>query len=126
MTDNGRIKLLIAEDHPLLSEAFNIFFREQLNIEVVGKTANTEETLRLCKQVQPDVILVSSKLRPANILNFIHTLCQQNPSVRIVVLSSNIDGISAEKYLEAGASQAVVQGVFASDLLAIVQQEGFK
>lgn len=122
MADQNSIKLFIAEDHPILREAFRIFFDEQTGVEVVGQAADTEQALSLSGKLQPDVILIGYNLRPANILAFIRSLYQQNPDSRIVVLSSNVDGIPAEKYLEAGASQAVVKGVFASDLLAIIQQ----
>jgi DNA-binding NarL/FixJ family response regulator len=126
MADNNRIHLLIAEDHPVLRNAFYIYFTEQLNVEVVAQAADTEQALSLSEQLQPDVILVSSTLRPMNILRFIGRLCEQNPHTRIVVLASDIDHAEEEKYLEAGASQAVVKGIFASDLLQIVHQAYIK
>ena len=122
MADNNRIHLLIAEDHPVLREAFNVYFSEQKNVEVVGQAADTGQALSLSQQLQPDVILVSSTLRPMSILHFIGRLCDQNPDMRIVVLASEIDNTGKEKYLKAGASQAVVKGIFATDLLDIVHQ----
>jgi two-component system, NarL family, response regulator len=122
MTDNNRIHLLIAEDHPVLLQAFTVYFSVQKNVEVVGQAADTRQALSLSDQLQPEVILVSSTLRPMNILKFIGRLCEQNPDTRIVVLSSDIDHLDKQKYLEAGASQAVIKGILATDLLGVIHK----
>jgi DNA-binding NarL/FixJ family response regulator len=122
MADNNHIRLLIAEDHPILRNAFTVYFTEQPNVEVVGQAADTEQALSLSEQLQPDVILVSSTLHPMNMLRFIGRLCEQNPNTRVVVLSSDIDRAEEKKYLEAGASQAVVKGILATDLLGVIHK----
>ena len=116
------MRLLIAEDHSTLRDAFNIFFGGQDDIEVVGQAADTRQALSLTEALQPDVILIDSKLSPTNAPVFIGRLCDASPDTRIVVFASTYDETPAEKYLEAGAATTVAEGIFASDLLTVIQQ----
>lgn len=122
MADEYRIRLLIAEDHPTLRHAFGIFFSAQNNVEVVGQAADTRQALPLVEQLHPDVILIGTTFRPVNVLLFIGRLCDESPDTKIVVLSSYFDPITSENFLEAGASKTIVKGVFASELLTIIQE----
>jgi DNA-binding NarL/FixJ family response regulator len=123
MLGENSLRLVIAEDHRNLRTALNIFFSVQPDIEVIGEAANTEQALPLCQQLQPDVILVNSELRPMDILEFISQLCAESPHARIIVLSSVLNPIPFAEYLEAGADDAVDEGIGSSKLLAIIQQQ---
>jgi DNA-binding NarL/FixJ family response regulator len=116
------LRLLIAEAHETLRTALNIFFSERDVVEVVGQASNTEQALSLCEALQPDVLLINSEMNAIPILLMIGRLCKASPDTRIVVLTSNLNDIPFEKFLAAGASTVVEEGIFASNLFAVIQQ----
>jgi DNA-binding NarL/FixJ family response regulator len=121
MTDGNLLRLLISEDNPVLSRALGIFFNGQPDIDLVGQAAGSGDTLSLCKVLRPDVILVNSKLYPMNIMTFIGRLCDEFPAIQIVVFASGFDEMLHDAYKQAGASATVNQGIFATDLLTVIQ-----
>ena len=116
------LRLLIAEDHATLRAALGIFFSERDSIKVVGQATNSEETLYLYEQTQPDVVLIGTNIRPANILDLIGKLHGESPDTRIVVLTSNFNETPYEKFIDMGASTVIEEGIFATNLFAIIQQ----
>ena len=116
------LRLLIAEDHATLRDALGIFFSERDAIQVVGQAANSEETLYLYEQTRPDIVLLGTNLRPGNILDLINQLCEESPDTRIVVLTSNLNEIPYEKFIDMGATTVIEEGIFASNLFTIIQE----
>ena len=65
---------------------------------------------------------VDTNLSPTNILDLIGKLREENPEPRIVVLTSNFNQTHFENFMEVGATTVVEEGVFASNLFALIQQ----
>jgi DNA-binding NarL/FixJ family response regulator len=122
MADGNLLRLVISQENPILRHALEIYFNGQSDIEVVGQAAQSDEALALCEQHHPDVILVDAKLRPMNIMRFIGRVCDDNPDTQIVVFSSNLDETAPSVYQKAGAAATVIEGIFASDLLNVIQK----
>jgi two-component system response regulator AlgR len=59
---DGAIRVLIADDSPLLREAIRRFVSELHGVEVVGVSRDGAEALVLASEVQPDVVLMDSSM----------------------------------------------------------------
>jgi two-component system response regulator AlgR len=59
---DGAIRVLIADDSPLLREAIRRFVSELHGVEVVGVSRDGVEALVLASEVQPDVVLMDSSM----------------------------------------------------------------
>ena len=53
-----RIRLLVADDHPMLREGLVAVLGTQPDFEVVGEASGGDEVVRLAKSLDPDVILL--------------------------------------------------------------------
>jgi DNA-binding NarL/FixJ family response regulator len=115
------LRLLIAENHAILRAALGIFFSERESVELVGEAATSTETLFLHKRFQPDVLLISTDIRPMNILDLIGQLRDQSPDTRIVVLASSFNETPFENFIVVGASTVIEEGIFASNLFTVIQ-----
>ena len=58
----GRIRIVIADDHPVVRAGLQEILRSQPDFEIVGEASNGVEAVALASQVQPDVVLMG--LRP--------------------------------------------------------------
>ncbi len=122
MTDKNKIRLLIAEQHPVLREAIKLFFSVHDTIEIVGQAAKAEEILPLVEALQPDIILIGSNVSSTNMLTFVNQLHEESPAIQLMVLASNYDPATLEQFLEPEEYNLVVKNALSSELLTTIRQ----
>ncbi len=54
---SGPIKLLVADDHPVVRDGLSSMFARDPEFTVVGEAADGAEAVRLAETLEPDVIL---------------------------------------------------------------------
>src|SRR6266496_6590502 len=58
MNESGAIRVLIVDDHAVVRSGLAAFLQIFDDLELVGEAANGQQALRLCEQVQPNVVLM--------------------------------------------------------------------
>ncbi len=86
----GKIKFLIADDHPTFREGLARILQDEDDLECIGKAADGLEAVRMAKELQPDVVLVD-------------------------IAMPNLDGIAAAKQIRAGCPDSAVIVISAFD-----------
>ena len=56
------IRLLIADDHPVVRDGLSGMFADDPDFEVAGEAADGSQALRLAEAVRPDVILMDLRM----------------------------------------------------------------
>jgi DNA-binding NarL/FixJ family response regulator len=98
------IRLLIADDHPVVRDGLRGMVAAEQDLEVVGEAATGGEALALVPRVRPDVALVDLRMPELDGVATIRALRERHPDVRVLVLTtfdSDRDVVSA---IEAGAT----------------------
>jgi DNA-binding NarL/FixJ family response regulator len=57
-----RIRIVIADDHPVVRAGLQEMLRGQPDFEIVGEASNGVEAVALVNQVQPDVVLMDLRM----------------------------------------------------------------
>jgi DNA-binding NarL/FixJ family response regulator len=97
------IRLLIADDHPLVRDALaNLLSREE-DIEVVGTSADGREAVALALEVSPDVVLMDLEMPGLNGIEATRALKENGLAARVVVLTTFSDRDRILGALDAGA-----------------------
>jgi two-component system, NarL family, nitrate/nitrite response regulator NarL len=86
----------------------------------VGEAANPAQASALCAQLKPDVLLLDPNIQRKDGITFIGSLCQE--PTKVVVLSFNSGGITAEQVLQVGAAKYFDSGVSVSDMAVAIRQ----
>lgn len=97
------VRLLIADDHPVVREGLIGIFARQPGFDVIGQAADGEETVRLALLLQPDVILMDLRMPGLDGLAALTRLNQAQPGMRVIVLTSHDNEQDVRAALAAGA-----------------------
>jgi DNA-binding NarL/FixJ family response regulator len=116
---NDRIRVVIADDHPLLREGVARTLEESGLFSVVGQCGSAEEATALAEALRPDVALLDISM-PGSGLVAARSIGERAPEVRVVVLTVSEAGDDIMEALRAGARGYVLKGVGAAALVEIL------
>jgi DNA-binding NarL/FixJ family response regulator len=98
------IRLLIADDHPVVRDGLRGMLTGQPDLEVVGEAATGAEALALVPRVRPDVALVDLRMPELDGVATIRALRERHPEVRVLVLTTFDTERDVVSAIEAGAT----------------------
>ncbi len=116
----SRPRVLLADDHTLLLEAFEKLLAEEC--EVVGTVSNGQALLEAAAQLRPDVVVVDIMMPLMNGIDAARRLKELDPDIRIVFLTMNEDPDLAAEAFRAGASAYLLKRSAASELLTAIRE----
>jgi len=76
----NKIRILLADDHPILREGLRAVLETQPDFEVIAEAANGNEALRLTLTFQPDILLLDLEMPVLDGVETIRRLRQQETS----------------------------------------------
>jgi two-component system nitrate/nitrite response regulator NarL len=120
MTD-PRVRVLVAEDHPLFRDGIVRAIRERPNLELVGEAADGREALDLAHELRPDVIVLDIKLPELDGLQVLNALRRDASPSRVLALSAFTDGAVVHSAIAAGAAGFVPKSVERSDVCDAIE-----
>ena len=107
--DSEKIRVLIADDHPLFRDGIHGLLDSVPDTEVVGEAASGEEAIALAETLQPDVILMDIKMPGINGLQAMREILLTSPHIRILIVSMLEDDDSVFAAMRAGARGYVMK-----------------
>jgi DNA-binding NarL/FixJ family response regulator len=100
----GRIRVMIADDHPVVRQGLRVLLEVQEDMDVVGEAAEGPQAVALAAELVPDVLLLDLKMPGMTGPEVISGLAARCPDVRILVLTSVTDPTAAQAAVRAGAA----------------------
>ena len=110
MTNDTRlIRILSVDDHPLLRSGIAALVDTQPDMRMVGEASNGNEAVQLHRQLNPDVTLMDLQMPGMSGLDAIISIRTEQPSARIIVLTTYGGDVLAQRALRAGAQAYVLK-----------------
>jgi DNA-binding NarL/FixJ family response regulator len=116
------LRVLVADDHPLILQGLRRTLEACDDIEVVGEARSGTEVLALVERRRPDVVLLDLRMPGLDGVQCIKQIKQSSPDVKAVILSGSDDRPSIESAQAAGASAYVIKSVSSVDIPALLRQ----
>lgn len=116
------LKVLIADDHPLVIAGVRRILERADEIEVVGEARSGSEVMTLIERRRPQIVLLDLRMPGGCGIDQIARIREQWPDVKVVVLSADEDRASIDGALRAGASAYVVKSVNPADIASVLRQ----
>jgi two-component system NarL family response regulator len=85
---NTKIRILIADDHPIFREGLIELLNRQKDMSVIGEARNGEEVCQLYDELSPDILLLDLRMPKKDGLEVIKDLMSRAPKPRILVMTT--------------------------------------
>jgi DNA-binding NarL/FixJ family response regulator len=117
----GKVKVVLADDHPITREGIKNFLMNTVDIEVIGEAQDGEEALRLANELQPDVLLLDMEMPLIKGVEVAKQLKATNSPVKVLALSTYDDKQFIIGLLSAGASGYLTKEEIPANILDAVR-----
>jgi DNA-binding NarL/FixJ family response regulator len=121
------IRVMIADDHPVILEGLRALLAQSSQITVVGTARSFDEVRELLTTVETDVLVLDLGGMGGSALALLNRLRREKSTLGVIIFSSNIDLVG--EMLRAGARGYVTKEELITELLnaitAVVQGETF-
>ncbi|MEP7024391.1 MAG: response regulator transcription factor, partial [Actinomycetota bacterium] len=105
------IRLLLADDQPLIRAGFRMILEETGDIDIVGEAQDGTEAVRLAGELKPDVILMDVRMPGVDGIDATRQIVARNRAARVLILTTFDLDEYAFSALRAGASGFVLKDV---------------
>ncbi|KZN14697.1 response regulator [Marinomonas sp. TW1] len=111
------LKVLIVDDHDMVSQGISLVLQDVKGVEVVGVAHSGEEAIAQSRATTPDIVLMDVHMPGIGGLGATKEIKRILPKTKVIALSALDDNLYPVKLIEAGASGYVTKGTNASELL---------
>jgi serine phosphatase RsbU (regulator of sigma subunit)/DNA-binding NarL/FixJ family response regulator len=114
--ESGPIRVLLVDDHAVVRRGLSAFLLVFDDLELVGEAGGGEEAVRLCEQLQPDVVLMDLMMPEMNGAAATRAIRERCPQVQVIALTSFMEKELVQGALEAGAIGYLLKNVSTDEL----------
>jgi DNA-binding NarL/FixJ family response regulator len=120
--DGARIRVLTADDHPIVRAGIAATLAGEPDIEVVAEARDGVEAVALFETHRPDVVLMDLRMPRLGGLPAINAIREADPNARVVALTTYDGDADIYRALSAGASAYLLKEAMADELVAAIRK----
>ena len=120
-TNPSLIRILLADDHPLLRDGVAGLVADQTDMELVGEACSGREAIEQFRKHRPDVTLMDLQMPEMNGIDAILAIRGEFPEARIVVLTTYTGDVQIVRALKAGAQAYLLKSMLRRELLDTIR-----
>lgn len=117
----GVIRILVADDHPIVRDGLIAILGTQADFQVVGKVSNGLEVLREVENLQPDVLLLDLEMPEMDGVEALRRLRDNRASVRSIVFTAFDTDERIVGAVQAGAQGYLLKGAPREDIFNAIR-----
>jgi DNA-binding NarL/FixJ family response regulator len=118
----AKVRLLIADHHPLILAGIRGALDPVDDIEIVGEATSPSQLLPLVSRTSPDVVLLDLEMPGDDAMSALEQIHLEHPSLTVLVLSETNHPSHVMRALQLGASGYILKSIDPSDLAGAIRQ----
>ena len=115
------IRIVIADDQPLVRSGFRMIIDERADLELVGEAADGEQAVALARELDPDVILMDIRMPKLDGVEATRRLVETGTRARILVLTTFDIDEYVYAAVHAGASGFLLKDIEPAQLVDAIR-----
>jgi DNA-binding NarL/FixJ family response regulator len=121
MPENSVIRVLCADDHPLMLDGIAALIGTEPDMQVVAQASSGIEAVMQFRETLPDITLMDLQMKQMNGIDAIGAIRTEWPWAKIIVLSTFGGDVMAQRALRAGAQAYLLKGMVRGELLETIR-----
>lgn len=121
MSQEHSIRVLIADDHPVVRTGLALMLKYEPDMEAVAEASNGHEAVELFRLHQPDVTLMDLRMPQIEGVEAIATIRAEFPAARIILLTTYDGDEDIYRGLRAGAKGYLLKDASCDELLEAIR-----
>jgi DNA-binding NarL/FixJ family response regulator len=121
MEEDEKIRILVADDHPMLREGLVAVLGTQPDFEVVSEVADGSEVVRLAERLKPDVILLDLEMPEMDGVATLEKLRDAGSAVQTIVFTAYDTDERILGALRAGARGYLLKGASRAEIFEAIR-----
>ncbi|HET7016411.1 MAG TPA: response regulator transcription factor [Streptosporangiaceae bacterium] len=118
---SGQIRVLLADDHPVVREGLRGMLAAEPDLEVVAEASSGGEATALARASEPDVILMDLRMPGGDGVEAITRLQADGSKAKVIVLTTYDTDADILRAVEAGATGYLLKDTPRADLIAAIR-----
>jgi len=116
-----KIKILIADDHPLMRQGLSTLLNADPTLQIVGGAKNGAEAVEKASELKPDVIVMDLSMPVMDGVEATRRIRETNPDTKVLILTTYGTSADIAHAIDAGASGALVKDAEYDRLISAIR-----
>jgi DNA-binding NarL/FixJ family response regulator len=121
VSTDGKLRILLADDHPLVREALKALLNREEDLLVVGDAGDGPQALALVRSISPYIALCDVSMPGWDGVTLANRLLEARPDVRVIAFTRHTDHAFVKKMMDAGAWGYVLKQSPPAELLRAIR-----
>ena len=119
-----KLRILIADDHPLFRDGLRALLNSIADTEVIGEATSGAEAISIAAALQPDIILMDINMPGVNGIEATRSILQTSPHIGVLMVTMFEDDDSVFAAMRAGARGYLLKGADQAEVLRAIHAVG--
>ena len=115
------IRILVADDHPIVREGVVTLVRGQPDMSVVSEASNGREAIQQFRSQHPDITLMDIQMPVMSGLDALIAIRDEDPEARIIMLTTYAGDAQVQRAIKAGARGYLLKSSLHEELLQTIR-----
>ena len=120
-TDGVRIRVLAADDHPVVRAGIAAMLANEPDVDVVGLASNGAEAVALFEAERPDIVLMDLQMPKVDGVAAIRAIRAIDPGARVIALTTYDGDADIHRALSAGACAYLIKDAMIDQLMTAIR-----
>ncbi len=116
------IKLIIADDHQIISDGLKALLKSYPEISVLGVASNGKEAVTLSQLFSPDIILMDVDMPIMNGIEATKAIKKDHPKIKIIILTMHNEAGLVKTLIAAGADSYLLKNTDQDELITAIHK----